>query len=78
MVTGSATYSGEEITATFSARSEKCDLGVTGSPVWYEWQDFEIVSLEILGVTVFASDLTAPVMAAIFGLAGELEFEADG
>jgi hypothetical protein len=35
-MTVQATYSGEELSVTFVAQTERCDYGVPNSPVWDE------------------------------------------
>lgn len=77
MSTVYATYDGEEITAQFSAATERCDYGVKGSPVWDEVLPSTITldALEILGVEVKIEDLPEALRAAIENLADHCEFE---
>jgi hypothetical protein len=46
------------INATLSARMERTDYGVPGSPVWYEAEDIEFdLTINIAGVDVEIKDL---------------------
>jgi hypothetical protein len=67
-------YSGNEITVHFTATAYENDYGVRGSPVWLEYEDFRIDSLEILGVDVNPDTLPGPLVAAILELVDEVEF----
>lgn len=68
-----AKYSGEEIEVEYSCRLEKADYGVRGSTIWYE--DIEIDTLTILGVTVDPATLPKELVDSILELADYLEFE---
>lgn len=69
-----ATYSGEEIEITFTARMVKNDYGVERSPVWYEPEDIEIDEVVIFGTAVDHLKFPAKVLADLLGLADDLEF----
>jgi len=46
------------VSATLSARMERTDYGVPGSPVWYEPEDIEFdLTINIAGVDVEIKDL---------------------
>jgi hypothetical protein len=49
-----ATYSGEELSVTFVAQTERSDYGVPNSPVWDEVNPdtIEILTFDILGIDV--------------------------
>ena len=72
-----ATYSGEELSVTFVASTERCDYGVEGSPVWDEVNpdSIEILHFDILGIDVDPRILPPELQAAIFALCNEVEFE---
>jgi hypothetical protein len=72
-----ATYSGEELSVTFVASTERCDYGVEGSPVWDEVNpdSIEILHFDILGIDVDPRILPPELQAAIFALSNEVEFE---
>jgi len=71
----SATYTGEEIEVTFTARMVKTDYGVERSPVWYEPEDIVIDEVVILGAAVDHTKFPAKVLADLLDLADDLEFE---
>lgn len=70
-------YNGEEITAQFSAQTERTDYGVDRSPSWDEvdYSTVRLEALEILGCDVSMGDLPSHLRAAIMDLADEVEFE---
>lgn len=72
-----ATYDSDHITVQFSARAERNDYGVPGSPVWYEPVDIEIESAEVLGVAVDLKAWPAELVAALHALAYECEWHDD-
>ena len=76
-MTMTATYSGEELTVTFVASTERCDYGVEGSPVWEEINPdtIEILHFDILGIDVDPRVLPPELQNAIHALSGEVEFE---
>ena len=76
-MTVQATYSGEELSVTFVAQTERCDYGVPNSPVWDEVNNdsIEILHFDILGFDVDFRTLPPEVQAAIHALANEVEFE---
>jgi hypothetical protein len=77
MARGTATYSGEELEAQFSASGQLTDYGVPGSPVWSEWVDPQIEGLTILNVKVDPKTLPPELVDAILALAEEVTFEAE-
>jgi hypothetical protein len=76
-MTMTATYSGEELSVTFVAQTERSDYGVPNSPVWYEVKPdtIEILHFDILGIDVDPRILPQELQAAIFALSNEVEFE---
>jgi len=72
-----STYESDHITVQFSARAERNDYGVPGSPVWYEPVDIEIESAEVLGVPVDLKTWPAELVAALHALADECEWHDD-
>ena len=77
-MTTTATYSGEELSVTFVASTERFDYGVEGSvPVWEEINpdSIEIETLDILGIEVNPDILPQELQRAIHALSGEVEFE---
>jgi hypothetical protein len=72
-----ATYSGEELSVTFVAQTERSDYGVLNSPVWDEVNPdtIEILTFDILGIDVDPHGLPPELQAAIYALSNELEFE---
>ena len=72
-----ATYSGEELSVTFVASTERCDYGVEGSPVWDEVNpdSIEILHFDILGIDVDPRILPKELQDAIYALSNEVEFE---
>ena len=76
-MTVQATYSGEELSVTFVAQTERSDYGVPNSPVWDEVipDSIEILHFDILGIDVDPRVLPPELLAAIFALSNELEFE---
>ena len=72
-----ATYSGEELSVTFVAQTERSDYGVPNSPVWDEVNPdtIEILTFDILGIDVDPRSLPPELQAAIFALSNEVEFE---
>lgn len=76
-MTGRATYLGEELIVSFTARGELSDYGVPGSPTWVEWVDAEIEHLQILGFDVDPKVLPSALYDAILDLADEVEFEEE-
>jgi len=49
------------------------DYGVPGSPVWYEPEDIEVVSVEILGVEVKFDSLPLDLQNEMLTLADEID-----
>jgi hypothetical protein len=76
-MTMTATYSGEELSVTFVAQTERFEYGVEGSPVWDEVNPdtIEILHFDILGIDVDPRVLPPELQAAIHALSGEVEFE---
>jgi hypothetical protein len=76
-MTMTATYSGEELSVTFVAQTERSDYGVPNSPVWDEVNPdtIEILHFDILGIDVDARILPQELQRAIHALSGEVEFE---
>lgn len=72
----SASYRGDQITATFNGRAQKDDYGVSGSPVWDVVDDVEIQSLEILGIEVDPAVLPITLQTAIIELSEDLIWES--
>jgi hypothetical protein len=72
-----ATYDSDHITVHFTARAERNDYGVPGSPVWYEPADIQIDSAEVLGVAVDLKTWPAELVAALHALADECEWHDD-
>ena len=72
-----ATYSGEELSVTFVAQTERSDYGVPNSPVWDEVipDSIEILHFDILGIDVDPRILPQELQAAIFAFSNEVEFE---
>jgi hypothetical protein len=58
-----ATYSGEELSVTFVAQTERSDYGVPNSPVWDEVNPdtIEILHFDILGIDVDPTHLAARI-----------------
>ena len=75
-MTVTATYSGEELSVTFVAQTERSDYGVPNSPVWDEVNpdSIEILHFDILGIDVDPRILPPELQAAIFALSNEVEF----
>jgi hypothetical protein len=76
-MTVTATYSGEELSVTFVAQTERSDYGVPKSPVWDEVNpdSIEILHFDILGIDVDPRILPQELQDAIHALSGEVEFE---
>ena len=76
-MTMTATYSGEELSVTFVATTERCDYGVPNSPVWDEVNPdtIEILHFDILGIDVDPRILPQELQDAIHALCNEVEFE---
>jgi hypothetical protein len=76
-MTVQATYSGEELSVTFVAATERSDYGVPNSPVWDEVipDSIEILHFDILGINVDPRILPPELQNAIFALSNEVEFE---
>jgi hypothetical protein len=76
-MTVQATYSGEELSVTFVAQTERSDYGVPNSPVWDEviTDSIEILHFDILGIDVDPRVLPPELQNAIFALSNEVEFE---
>ena len=76
-MTVQATYSGEELSVTFVAQTERSDYGVPNSPVWDEVNpdSIEILTLDILGIEVNPDILPPELQDAIYALSNEVEFE---
>ena len=76
-MTVQATYSGEELSVTFVAQTERSDYGVPNSPVWDEVNpdSIEILHFDILGIDVDPRTLPQELQRAIHALSGEVEFE---
>ena len=76
-MTVQATYSGEELSVTFVAQTERSDYGVPNSPVWDEVNpdSIEILTFDILGIDVDPRVLPPELQDAIHALSGEVEFE---
>jgi hypothetical protein len=72
-----ATYSGEELSVTFVAQTERSDYGVPNSPVWDEVNPdtIEILTFDILGIDVDPRILPQELQAAIYALSNEVDFE---
>lgn len=76
-MTFTATYSGEELSVTFVAQTERSDYGVPNSPVWDEIrpETIEILHFDILGIDVDFLTLPKKLQDAIHALSNEVEFE---
>ena len=76
-MTVQATYSGEELSVTFVAQTERSDYGVPNSPVWDEVipDSIEILTLDILGFDVDPRVLPKELQDAIYALSDEVEVE---
>ena len=76
-MTVQATYSGEELSVTFVAQTERSDYGVPNSPVWDEVNPdtIEILTFDILGIDVDPRILPQELQAAIYALSNEVDFE---
>lgn len=76
-MTMTATYSGEELSVTFVAQTERFDYGVEGGPVWEEINpdSIEILTFDILGIDVDPRILPQELQRAIFALSNEVDFE---
>ena len=76
-MTVQATYSGEELSVTFVAQTERSDYGVPNSPVWDEVNSdsIEILHFDILGIDVDVRILPQKLRDAIHALSNEVEFE---
>jgi hypothetical protein len=76
-MTVQATYSGEELSVTFVAQTERSDYGVPNSPVWDEVNpdSIEILHFDILGIDVDFRVLPQELQDAIFALSNEVDFE---
>jgi hypothetical protein len=70
-----ATYELEDMVITFEANMERNDYGVSGSPVWYEPSDVEVVAVEILGVDVDPKVLPKALINEMLSYADEIEAE---
>jgi hypothetical protein len=75
-MTVQATYSGEELSVTFVAQTERSDYGVPNSPVWDEVipDSIEILTLDILGFDVDPRVLPPELQDAIHALSNEVDF----
>ena len=71
-------YNGEDIEVEFGAVQVVDDYGVPGSPTFWslEWDTVEIRSLTILGCDVSPAALPGPLVAVIYSLSEEVDFEA--
>ena len=78
-MTKQGTFSGSEITVSFTAETEKADYGVPGSPVWDEIDPdtIEVTALEILGVDVNIDDLPADLQSALLALIDEIDMKEE-
>jgi hypothetical protein len=76
-MTVQATYSGEELSVTFVAQTERSDYGVPNSPVWDEVNpdSIEILHFDILGIDVDFRVLPQELQDAIYALSNEVDFE---
>ena len=76
-MTVQATYSGEELSVTFVAQTERSDYGVPNRPVWDEVNpdSIEILTLDILGIEVNPDILPPELQDAIYALSNEVDFE---
>lgn len=63
-------YDSTDIFATYTAEGELTDYGVPGSPQWYDPdpRTIQVLSVEILGVTVDPTTLPAPLLDALLDL----------
>ena len=72
-----AEYKGEEMQATFTAKTVRTDYGVPGSPEWNEVDPYsiEVEHLTILGLDVKMADLPDDLHDAIMELSDGLEWK---
>jgi len=66
-----------DFSAWFTARGERNDYGVPGSPTWWEPQDIELAAFEFLGRDVPLNQLPDAIEAALLEQADGLEWERD-
>jgi hypothetical protein len=77
MPQGQAVYRGKDVTVWYSASMTRNDYGVPGSPVWWEPDDVEVVSVEILGIEVAFEELPKDLQNEILAMADECDWEAE-
>ena len=77
MSQGTATHTSEceAIIVVFTCDWEKCDYGVSGSPVWEEPCNVEVSELVICGVEQDVSKLSPDTINQLLKLSDDLEFE---
>lgn len=74
---GVATYNSGDVAVEYVATMERSDYGVPGSPVWFEPQDVEVVSVEILGIEVAFEALSKELQSEILAMAEECDWEPE-
>ena len=79
MMTASAKYESEDLSVSFICQMERCDYGVSSSPIWWEpvLDTVEVDELEMLGVSVDPKALPRDLLTAILNLSDGLEWEGD-
>lgn len=74
---GVASYSSGDVSVWYAANMERNDYGVSGSPVWYEPQDVEVISIEVLGVEVAFESLPKELQDEVLAMAEECDWETE-
>lgn len=76
-MTATAKYDSGDVEVTFTAKTERADYGVPGSPVWdaIDTSSIEVEDVIILGVLVPKSELYGPLLKAVEELADMVEWE---
>lgn len=77
MAQGTASYRGKDVSVDYTASMSRADYGVPGSPVWWEPDDVEVVSVEILGIEVAFETLPKDLQDEILAMADECDWEAE-
>lgn len=67
------TYDNGDFLIEFAATTSKNDYGVRGSPVWDEIEDISVEMFAINDVEIDLRDLPKAVIAALIGIAENLE-----
>lgn len=77
MAKGQAVYRGKDVSVWYTANMTSSDYGVPGSPVWWEPDDVEVVSVEVLGIEVVFEELPQDLQNEILAMADECDWESE-